>query len=180
MELEKAQGMEDAKHGSVEATGQGSYDEECQPTSSHIKMEDLVTDEKDNHHKAEHHIPIEPITDAKPPWVRFWDCPKSEYGTVWPGDNCVPHEWNQVINDMWEIDSIHKAPLFNYPDFPLAEGWNINDWLLFIVPTLRVESEGPYEFTPTMYPDEHRWEYIHHNLSWDNESGGNDLDVRIA
>ncbi len=171
--------MENTKHESVEATGRGSYDKECQPTSSRVKMEDLVTDEEDNRHEAEHHIPIEPITDAKPPRVRFWDRPKSEYRTVWPGDNCVPHEWNQVINNMWEIDSTHKAPLFNYPDFPLAEGRNINinDWLSFIVPTSRVESEGPYEFTCTMYPDECRQEYICRNLSWDNESGDNDSDI---
>ncbi|PBK86004.1 hypothetical protein ARMGADRAFT_1035976 [Armillaria gallica] len=34
-------------HGSVEVTVQESYDEECQPTSSRVKVEDLVTDEDD-------------------------------------------------------------------------------------------------------------------------------------
>ncbi len=34
-------------HGSVEAMVQESYDEECQPTSSCVKVEDLVTDEDD-------------------------------------------------------------------------------------------------------------------------------------
>ncbi len=43
------------------------FDRECQPTSSCMKVEDLVTDEDDCHHEEEHHIPIEPVEKAEPP-----------------------------------------------------------------------------------------------------------------
>ncbi len=57
--------------------------------------------------------------------------------TVARGSVC-PEEWNWVINDMWELDMSHRAPIFNYPDFPLNEGQSvdINDQLSFIIPKL--------------------------------------------
>ncbi len=48
-------------------TGCEQFDRECQPTSSRMKVEDLVTDEDDRHHEEEHHIPIEPVEKAEPP-----------------------------------------------------------------------------------------------------------------
>ncbi len=72
---------------------------------------------------------------------------------------------------MWELDANHKAPLFNYPDFPLTEGQDvdINDRLSFVVPTSKVESEGPYEFTGSMYPNEWQREYLCHTMLVDGE-----------
>ncbi len=63
---------------------------------------------------------------------------------------------------MWELDTNHRAPIFNYPDFPLAGGrsMDIDDRLSFIVPNSNIESEGPYEFTGTMYPDKRQREYL--------------------
>lgn len=40
--------------------------------------------------------------------------------------------------------------------------------------------ERPYEFTDAIYPDKHRWEYICHNLLWDNKLGSNDSNIQIA
>ncbi|PBL04565.1 hypothetical protein ARMGADRAFT_1071014 [Armillaria gallica] len=149
--------------------------------SSRMKVEDLVTNEDDQQHEQEHHIWIEQAKEDKPPQVRFWDRPRSEHRLIWPGDSRVPHEWNRVISNMWELDANHKAPLFNYPDFPLTKGQNvdINDRLSFVVPTSKVESEGPYEFTETMFPNEWQREYILYTMSMDGKPT-DEAGVRIA
>ncbi|KAK0485571.1 hypothetical protein EDD18DRAFT_1111371 [Armillaria luteobubalina] len=128
---------------------------ECQPTSSKVLVEDMIMDEDDDTHEHHFHIDID-FSNQTPHEVWFWDCPVPIPKVKWPGDSHMPTEWNLMVGEMWEIDPTSQGSLFNYPDFPYSDDpeTDINDHLSFIVPNLELESEGPYEFTSDMYPDD--------------------------
>ncbi|PBK81854.1 hypothetical protein ARMGADRAFT_1039054 [Armillaria gallica] len=139
--------------------------EECQPTSSKVLIEDLVTDVDDDQHDQDYHVELM-HTPTNEETVRFWDRPTPNPQFEWPGDHHMLTEWNMVISEMWEIDPNSKGSLFNYPEMLLMDDpeQDINNRLSFIVPTSAIKSEGPYEFTVAMYPDERRRDFIHNNL----------------
>ncbi|KAK0479000.1 hypothetical protein EDD18DRAFT_1364444 [Armillaria luteobubalina] len=128
---------------------------ECQPTSSKVLVEDMITDDDDDAHEHHFHIDID-FSNQTPHEVRFWDCPVPIPKVKWPGDSRMPMEWNLMVGEMWEIDPTSQGSLFNYLDFPYSDDpeTDINDCLSFIVPNSELESKGPYEFTSDMYPDD--------------------------
>jgi hypothetical protein len=58
----------------------------CQPTSSKIKVEDLVTDEQETREQAPH-------TNLR----AVWDRPILKPQFEWPHNPCMPTEWNEMI-----------------------------------------------------------------------------------
>ncbi|KAK0445661.1 uncharacterized protein EV420DRAFT_1648377 [Desarmillaria tabescens] len=107
--------------------------EYCQPTSSKVLVEDLVTDKDDEKHFRDYHIHPESAEnqDNEPARKgrRFWDWPTMQTHRDWPGDHRMPDEWNMMIKDMWGLKGDQ------------ARG----------IPT---ETIGPIEFTRTRYPNE--------------------------
>ncbi len=77
-------------------------DNYCQPTSSKVKVEDMVTNEMDNEHFKEHHTEEAEIVEKT--HKHFWDRSISSQNMVWPGDAQMPVEWNMVINNMRGIE----------------------------------------------------------------------------
>ncbi len=152
---------------------------ECQPTSSKVLMEDLVTDADDDAHEHEFHYHIDssiPHRDESPNGTqrtRFWDRPTSSSTFAWPGDHRMPTEWNMVVSEMWKLDPNSKGTLFNYPDIPAVKEpeRDINNRLSFLVPSTNVETDEPYEFTKVMYPDDRHREFLRRAMTLGPEIG---------
>ncbi len=78
-----------------------TYDGVCQPTSSKILVEDLITDEDDDKHEQEHHsATAETVAGGPHPDRKFWDTPSTPAEMHWPDDQRMPVEWNMVNEDM--------------------------------------------------------------------------------
>ncbi|PBK79001.1 hypothetical protein ARMGADRAFT_1041109, partial [Armillaria gallica] len=79
--------------------------EYCQPTSSKVLVEDLVTTKEDEDHFHEYHTAPDEDEDEKhriaPATRRLWDRPVMRENLDWPGDNRMPEEWNAMMSDIW-------------------------------------------------------------------------------
>ncbi|PBK86161.1 hypothetical protein ARMGADRAFT_1035876 [Armillaria gallica] len=84
---------------------------------------------------------------------------RAQLGSAWLG---LGLQAGPLIGEMWDINPTSHGSLFNYPKFPEDDDSeiDINDRLSFIVPTTKLEVEGPYEFTGTMYPDDRQREFL--------------------
>ena len=71
----------------------------CEPTSSKVKIEDLITAEQELA-QAEEQERIEPQSDASLGRRSFWDRPIPKPQYEWPYDPRMPNEWNEVIASM--------------------------------------------------------------------------------
>jgi hypothetical protein len=69
----------------------------CQPTSSKIKVEDLVTDEPEGEEQA---------TNARP--RPFWDRPVPKPHFEWTYDPHMPPEWNEMVVSMRAYEGSHE------------------------------------------------------------------------
>ncbi len=102
--------------------------EYCQPTSSKVLVEDLVTTKEDEEHFHEYHTaPDEDKYETHrpaPATRRFWDRPITQENLDWPGDDRMPEEWNAMMSDVWSYGN------------RLTKG----------------DSIGPFEFTSEWYP----------------------------
>ncbi|KAG6899364.1 hypothetical protein C0995_006166 [Termitomyces sp. Mi166 len=67
---------------------------ECQPTSSRMKVEDLITDEVEEQQSA---VSMVEMTDSI---QSFWDQPVPPLDMQWAYDLCMPPEWNEVVASM--------------------------------------------------------------------------------
>lgn len=72
----------------------GKETEYCEPTSSKIKVEDLVKDDKDKDEAPL--LPPKPITGTR----SFWDRPTPPPELDWYYDPCMPDEWNELVYSM--------------------------------------------------------------------------------
>ncbi|PBK70531.1 hypothetical protein ARMSODRAFT_1018059 [Armillaria solidipes] len=102
----------------------------CQPTSSKVLVEDLVTSKEDEQHFQEYHTEIDDEEDssAQQPATtkrRFWDRPIVQDNTGWPGDHRMPGEWNWMMEDIWCYKNVSTT----------------------------AETIGPIEFTRSRYPN---------------------------
>ena len=98
---------------------------ECQPTSSKVKIEDLVTDNQETNPSH---------TPGRNP---FWDRPIPKPQFDWPYDPRMPSEWNEVIAAMRAVNSDPRyAPTERYR---MAEHYEVSE---------------PEEFTNHRYPDQ--------------------------
>jgi hypothetical protein len=68
----------------------------CEPTSSKVKVEDLITAKQELAQITEREQNEQPLHTG-PGQQSFWDrlIPKPQYD--WPYDPCMPDEWNEVI-----------------------------------------------------------------------------------
>lgn len=115
--------------------------EYCQPTSSKVLVEDLVTTKEDEDHFHEYHMAPDEDEDEKhrmaPATRRFWDRPITWKNLDWPGDNRMPEEWNAMMSDIWSYGS------------RLTMG----------------DSIGPFEFTSERYPCENNCQRLQDMMS---------------
>ncbi|KAG6895755.1 hypothetical protein C0995_011184 [Termitomyces sp. Mi166 len=65
---------------------------ECQPTSSRVKVEDLITDEEEQSAAST----LETTKSER----SFWDRPVGLPNMQWAYDLCMPPEWNEVVASM--------------------------------------------------------------------------------
>lgn len=142
---------------------QNQYDEECQPTSSKVKVEDLVTDEDErNTHPPQKQK--DPVRKQFP----YKDRPIAKPNLAWPYDPRMPKSWNEVAANMY--DEIVAAESGHYPDNPdELDGIQSNpadDWEL-----------GPFEFTRERYPNEKHREFLRRTLDITPELGGTDESI---
>src|ERR1700679_2397960 len=73
----------------------------CEPTSSRIKVEDLVTDDKETQNTT-------PALDAR--HRSFWDRPIPKPQFEWAYDPHMPTEWNEMISAMRAPHDIWPQP----------------------------------------------------------------------
>ncbi|PBK92972.1 hypothetical protein ARMGADRAFT_1030433 [Armillaria gallica] len=179
--LNDPNGISDASHKAEPKYSHYEPTEECEPTSSKVLVEDLITDADDKAHEHDFHIDME-IPRPGPTRIQFWDRPRPTPDFAWPGDVRMPDEWNGMIGDMWEIDPNSKRTLFHYPDVPINDDpeRDINDRLLFIVPSSTIKSNGPHEFTRRLYPDTRHREFIRRSMVVEPNEGKDDFENRIS
>ncbi|KAG6870888.1 hypothetical protein C0995_009905, partial [Termitomyces sp. Mi166 len=67
---------------------------ECQPTSSRVKVEDLITDKVEEQQSA---ASVAETTDSI---QSFWDRPVPPPDMQWAYDPCMLPEWNEVVASM--------------------------------------------------------------------------------
>ncbi|KAG6880846.1 hypothetical protein C0995_004115, partial [Termitomyces sp. Mi166 len=65
---------------------------ECQPTSSRVKMEDLVIDEEEQSTAS--------AAETTKSEQSFWNRPVGPPDMQWAYDPCMPLEWNEVVASM--------------------------------------------------------------------------------
>ncbi|KAG6873556.1 hypothetical protein C0992_008667 [Termitomyces sp. T32_za158] len=65
---------------------------ECQPTTSRVKVEDLVTDEVEESQQS-----AVSAADTSDSVRSFWDQPVPPPDMQWAYDSCMPQEWNEVV-----------------------------------------------------------------------------------
>ncbi|KAG6885036.1 hypothetical protein C0995_009623, partial [Termitomyces sp. Mi166 len=65
---------------------------ECQPTSSRVKVEDLVTDKEEQSAAS--------ALETTKSEQSFWDRPVGLPDMQWAYDPCMPPEWNEVVASM--------------------------------------------------------------------------------
>lgn len=73
--------------------------QECQPTSSKVKIEDLITDEEERRLDEASRI-AEQGTVADNNTRSFWDRPVPKQQVIWDHDPRMPKEWNDVVSAM--------------------------------------------------------------------------------
>ena len=78
--------------------------QECQPTSSTVKMEDLVTDEQEKHQDQQDNAQTNQSTRS------FWDRPIPRPQYDWPHDPRMPDEWNAVVTAMRACEGNRITP----------------------------------------------------------------------
>ena len=89
---------------------------ECQPTSSKVRIEDLVTREQEDSqctvYRQSHEEPYQPLeAPASNDSVRsFWDRPIPKPQYEWPYDPRMPREWNEVIASTLTQDGGNRNP----------------------------------------------------------------------
>jgi hypothetical protein len=70
----------------------------CEPTSSKVKVEDLITAEQELAQNENKQLDQNSSTDSGA--RRFWDRPVPKPQHDWPYDPRMPDEWNEVIASM--------------------------------------------------------------------------------
>lgn len=118
----------------------------CQPSSSKVKVEDMVTDEMDDQHFRDHHDDYE--EEVRSDHRRFWDRPVPPPQMAWPGDARMPIEWNMLINDMRGIETDPQGYREKQNDTETEEGATSTIYEASVA----ADSIGPYEFTRSRYP----------------------------
>ncbi|SJK99800.1 uncharacterized protein ARMOST_03111 [Armillaria ostoyae] len=145
----------------------------CQPSSSKVKVEDMVTDEMDDQHFRDHHDDYE--EEVKPDRRRFWDRPVPPPQMAWPGDARMPIEWNMLINDMRGIETDPQGYREKQNDVGTEE-----DGTSIYEASLAAESIGPYEFTRSRYPTTREREDIKRMMTVEPDIGTDVTMERIA
>lgn len=115
----------------------------CQPTSSRVKVEDLVTDEEDQI-RADNLA--KELQEDKVPKERhsFWDRPTPPPQFEWMPDPRMPAEWNAMVSDMRTNDWARFKPRGEWYRTPEDD-----------------EISSTQEFTGTWYPDNAERERLH-------------------
>ncbi|KAK0432734.1 hypothetical protein EV421DRAFT_1742116 [Armillaria borealis] len=80
-------------------TNPQDYEQYCQPTSSKVLVEDMVTNDDDDMHFREYHS-LEELQAPETPQRRFWDRLFVSEHMAWPGDARMPLEWNMMTSDI--------------------------------------------------------------------------------
>ena len=92
---------------------------ECQPTSSKVKMEDLVTNDQE---RLMNQQTVDEETASTNQSTRsFWDRPVPRLQYDWPYDPRMPDEWNAVIASMRAHEGTRCKPNGDSYHQPLSE-----------------------------------------------------------
>ncbi|SJL05233.1 uncharacterized protein ARMOST_08599 [Armillaria ostoyae] len=154
----------------------------CQPTSSKVLIEDMVTDEDDEIHFQEHHVPDDDEESPPPAKRWFWDCPVIPKRMAWPGNGRMPIEWNMMISNIRGIG----LPMGNRigvasDDSSMMESSDTDGFDIHARSELQVvESIGPYEFTRSCYPNKQHHNYLHQKITVGSEIGSDDFVKKLA
>jgi hypothetical protein len=127
-----------------ETHGKTMEENYCQPTSSEIKVEDLITDDEEQ--KQNEELDKNPIDDNNDLMRKksFWDRPTPPPQFEWVPDPRMPSEWNAVIADMRTSDWTRFRPEGEFYRSPKDE-----------------EISESVEFTGKWFPDQKERERLH-------------------
>lgn len=144
----------------------------CQPTSSRVRMEDLITDDMDEEHHREFHAGNEEEEyNTAQPRRRFWDRPVTPVHMAWLGDARMPVEWNMMINDtrgMVVEDITGERKPRNTSNHATRDGESVTSSL------------GPFEFTRSRYPNRATRETLKQRVRVEPEIGSDETLDRLA
>ena len=105
---------------------------ECQPTSSKVKVEDLVTDEEEQEMSRRAHRGTSTTGSKR----SFWDRPIPKPRFEWTHDPRMPDEWNLMVTAMHEHEEAVRTTKGEQYRDPYPD-----------------EISEPEEFTNSWYPD---------------------------
>ncbi len=162
--------------------GDSGRDSYCQPTSSKVLIEDMVTNEDDDKHFQEYHILEEEDVEPPPKKHRFWDCPVVPKHMAWPGDGRMPIEWNMMISDVQGLGLSNNNGLGSASnDSNVVDDGDVG--LPGLPPPstpVQVDSTGPYKFTRARYLSKKHCDYLHRKIIVGSELGSDDVAERLA
>lgn len=144
--------------------------EYCQPTSSKVMIENMVTDEMDDEHYHEFHTPdnSQEQTDTVHGRHQFWDWPVPLTHMYWSGDACMPVEWNLITNDLLGLTAEQLVKDGFTPPYTGDATLGAD------------ESVGPYEFTRERYPNPKRQREILRTMRVESKMGADSNVEHIA